>query len=343
MVKEAVCLCRFNFIGLLQSISRDLPYHLSADDIYLTVGCTQAIEVVVSVLARPGANILLPRPGYPTYEAFSRFSKLEVRHFDLIPEKGWEVDIESVEAIADENTVAMVIINPGNPFGNVFTYHHLKKIAETSRKLGILVIADEVYNHIAFGSNPFVPMGKFGSIVPVLTLGSLSKRWILPGWRIGWIAACDPDGVFEECGIIKSIKSYLSFCTATTTFIQAAIPEILERTKEEFFLKIINITSEAADICYERIKEIPCISCPHKPDGSMFIMVKLNLSLLQDIIDDMDFCLKLAKEESVIVLPGVAVGLKNWLRISFAMEPEQLEQGLERIKTFCQRNAKNNA
>uniref|UniRef100_A0A2C9USX8 Aminotransferase class I/classII large domain-containing protein n=1 Tax=Manihot esculenta TaxID=3983 RepID=A0A2C9USX8_MANES len=165
--------------GLLQSISRDLPYHLSADDIYLTVGCTQAIEVVVSVLARPGANILLPRPGYPTYEAFSRFSKLEVRHFDLIPEKGWEVDIESVEAIADENTVAMVIINPGNPFGNVFTYHHLKK---------------------------------------------------------------------------------------------AAIPEILERTKEEFFLKIINITSEAADICYERIKEIPCISCPHKPDGSMFIM-----------------------------------------------------------------------
>ncbi|XP_021681226.1 nicotianamine aminotransferase 1 isoform X2 [Hevea brasiliensis] len=335
-------LIRLNQLSLMAILSQ-LVCILRGDDIYLTVGGTQAIEVIASVLARPGANILLPRPGYPTYEAFARCSNLEVRHFDLIPEKGWEVDLESVEALADENTVAMVIINPGNPCGNVFTYHHLKKIAETSRKLGILVIADEVYDHIAFGSNPFVPMGKFGSIVPVLTLGSLSKRWIVPGWRFGWIATCDPDGVFKEHGITKSIESYLSICSAPATFIQAAIPEILKRTKEEFFLKIIDITREAADICYERIKGIPCISCPHKPDGSMFAMVKLNLSLLQDISDDMDFCLKLAREESVIILPGVAVGLKNWLRISFAMEPQFLEQGLERIKAFCQRHAKSNA
>jgi tyrosine aminotransferase len=96
--------------------------------VYLTVGCTQAIEIVVSVLARPGANILLPRPGYPQYEARAGCSNLEARHFDLLPEKGWEVDLDSVEALADENTVAMVIINPSNPCGNVFTAQHLKKV-----------------------------------------------------------------------------------------------------------------------------------------------------------------------------------------------------------------------
>ena len=80
------------------------------------------------MLAGPNANILIPRPGFPHYEAQSAKTHLQVRHFDLLPEKGWEVDLEAVEALADENTVAMVIINPGNPCGNVYTHHHLERV-----------------------------------------------------------------------------------------------------------------------------------------------------------------------------------------------------------------------
>lgn len=323
-------------------LSRDLPYKLSPDDVYLTIGCTQAIEVILTVLARPGANILLPRPGFPYYEARAACSRLEVRHFDLLPEKGWKVNLEAVEALADQNTVAMVIINPGNPCGNVYSHQHLEKIAETARKLGILVITDEVYNHLTFGSNPFVPMGTFGSIAPVNTLGSISKRWIVPGWRCGWLVTNDPNGILRKTGIVDSIKGCLDVSSDPATFIQGAIPQILENTKEDFFSKIIYIIREAANLCYERIKEIPCITCPYKPEGSMYTMVKLNLCLLEDIGDDMEFCLKLAKEESVIVLPGMAVGMKNWLRITIAIELSTLEDGLARIKAFCQRHAKNN-
>lgn len=94
----------------------------------MTLGCSQAIEVTLAVLARPGANILMPRPGYPFYEIHaSRNNNIEARHFDLLPEEGWEVDLDAVEALADENTVAIVIINPGNPCGNVFSYQHLQK------------------------------------------------------------------------------------------------------------------------------------------------------------------------------------------------------------------------
>jgi len=71
---------------------------------------------------------LFPKPGFPFYEARAAFSNLEARHFNLIPERGWEVDLDHVEALADENTVAIVIINPGNPCGNVFTYQHLSKV-----------------------------------------------------------------------------------------------------------------------------------------------------------------------------------------------------------------------
>ena len=101
---------------------------LSQDEVFLTIGCIQAIDITLTVLARPGANILLPRPCFPYYDAHAAFLNLEVHYFDLNPEKGWEVDIESLEAIADENTVAMVIINPGNPCGSVYKHQHLKKV-----------------------------------------------------------------------------------------------------------------------------------------------------------------------------------------------------------------------
>lgn len=114
--------------AVAEYLSLDLPYKLTPDDVFLSLGCTQAIETILTVLARPGANILLPRPGFPFYEARAAVSNLEVRHFDLLPEKDWEVDIASVEALADDNTVAMVIINPGNPCGSVFTYQHLQKV-----------------------------------------------------------------------------------------------------------------------------------------------------------------------------------------------------------------------
>ncbi|WVZ76901.1 hypothetical protein U9M48_024820 [Paspalum notatum var. saurae] len=321
-------------------LSSDLPYQLSPDDIYLTAGCCQAIDVMISVLAQPGSNILLPKPGFPLYEARTTFSNLEARHFNLIPDHGWEADLESVEALADENTVAMVIVNPSNPCGSVYSYDHLAKIAETARKLGIVIIADEVYDHLAFGDKPFIPMGVFADIVPVITLGSISKRWLVPGWRLGWIAMCDRNDVLKKAKVDKLIEDYINITSDPATFIQGAVPQIISNTKEDYFNKILNLLRTSADLCYGKIKETRGITCPHKPEGSMFVMVKLDLSCLDGIQDDLDFCCRLAKEKSVIVLPGSALGMKDWIRITFAMDVPTLENALERIKSFCQRHAK---
>nr|GMC72566.1 probable aminotransferase TAT2 [Ipomoea batatas] len=189
-------------------MSRDLPEKVSADDVYVTAGCTQAIETALSILAYPGANILLPRPGFPIYALCAAFRHLEVRYYGLLPEKGWEVDLNAVESLADQNTIAVVIINPGNPCGNVYSYQHLKEIAEAANKLKLIVIADEVYGHLAFGTNPFVPMGVFGSIAPVLTLGSLSKRWLVPGWRLGWLVINDPNGTIKTPKVCSPNATY---------------------------------------------------------------------------------------------------------------------------------------
>ena len=124
--------------AVAEYLSRDLPYKLSPEDVYITLGCKQAINNILTVLAGPNANILIPRPGFPHYEAQSAINHLQVRHFDLLPEKGWEVDLEAVEALADENTVAIVIINPGNPCGNVYTHPHLKKVLEILVEVGFM-------------------------------------------------------------------------------------------------------------------------------------------------------------------------------------------------------------
>nr|XP_048328441.1 probable aminotransferase TAT3 [Ziziphus jujuba var. spinosa] len=164
-------------------LSQDLPYQLSPDDVYRTAGCTQAIEAVVSALARPGANILLPKPGYPQYVARAAFDYLQVRHFD--PEGDWEVDLSSGEALADDNTAAIVIINPSNPCGYVFKVPAFEEVV---------------------GSNPFVPMEQFASILSVLTLGSSSERWIVPGWRLGWIVTNDPNGILKKLGFLEALS-----------------------------------------------------------------------------------------------------------------------------------------
>jgi tyrosine aminotransferase len=118
----------FNMPTILfaEYLYHDLPYKLSSDDVFITSGCTQSIDVALAMLARPGANILLPWPGF--YELCAAFRSLEVRHYDLLPEKGFEADLNAIEALADQNTVALVIINPGNPCGNLYSYQHLKKV-----------------------------------------------------------------------------------------------------------------------------------------------------------------------------------------------------------------------
>ncbi|KAG2331821.1 hypothetical protein Bca4012_018693 [Brassica carinata] len=321
-------------------LNGELPTKLRPEDVYITGGCNQAIEIVIDSLAgNPAANILLPNPGYPHYDARAIYSGVEVRKYDLLPERDFEIDLDALEAAADKNTAALVLINPNNPCGNVYTYDHLKKVAKMARKLGIVVISDEVYDQVVYGERPFVPMGIFASIAPVITLGSISKGWVVPGWRIGWMAINDSNGILKQAGVIQSIEDCLDLTPQPSFILQEALPEILEKTPKEYFAKKNKAMKRNVELSFERLRDIPCLFCPKKPESCSYLWLRLDTSVLDNIENDLDFCTKLVSEESLVLVPGVALGAKNWVRISIGTEESELQETYDRLKSFYDRHA----
>ncbi|XP_010525803.1 PREDICTED: probable aminotransferase TAT4 [Tarenaya hassleriana] len=324
-------------------LNRDLEgqdFKLKPEDVFMAAGCKQSIDIIVEILSKPNANILFPQPGFPRYDVRALYSRIEFRKYNVLPDQNYEIDLDHVEKLADDNTFAIGIINPHNPCCNVYSEEHLKKLAELARKLGIMVISDEVYRWTVFGDRPFVPMAKFASIAPVITLGSLSKGWGVPGWRMGWIALNDPEGVLKSTKVVQAIKEYLEISSKPATIFQAALSDIFEKTPAEFFEKKNAYLRKNAEYGFNQLKDIPCLHCPMKPEACTFLWAKLELSQLEDIKDDHEFCSKLAAEENLIVVPGSALGLENWLRISIEYSDASLvEQTFERLKGFFKRHA----
>ncbi|EDO40513.1 predicted protein [Nematostella vectensis] len=306
---------------------------VEAKDVVITSGCSHALEMAISVLLNPGDNLLIPLPGFSIYQTASISKGYEVRHYNLLPEKSWEVDLEHMESMIDSRTRAILVNSPSNPCGSVYNKEHLEAIIAVAEKHMLPIISDEVYADVVFSGQTFYPMASLSKNVPILTCGAVSKRFLAPGWRVGWVLIHDRNGAFED-EVRPGLTALSTILLGANTVIQAALPDILAKTPDSFYENAINVMQTNAKLVYEELCRIPGLT-PIMPCGAMYMMVGIDISQFPDIKDDVDFTEKLVAEQSVFCLPAKCFHYPNYFRIVLTTPEPMTKEACIRIADFC--------
>jgi tyrosine aminotransferase len=201
-------------------------------DIVLTSGCSMALEMCFMVLANPGDNILIPRPTW-NYVTWILGTGIEVQYYNLDPLNGWNVDLKHMESLINGKTRAILLNSPGNPCGNVFSKEHILDILKIAEHHKLPIIADEVYEHFVFPGVKFHPVASLSTNVPVLTCSGLTKRFLMPGIRMGWIVINDRA---EKLGKVRrGLETIAGRNFGPSSVVQRALPKILGKIPQSFF------------------------------------------------------------------------------------------------------------
>eukprot|EP00760_Papus_ankaliazontas_P002775 PhM_4_TR11261/c3_g1_i3/m.12237/K00815/TAT; tyrosine aminotransferase len=305
-------------------------------DISLGWGCSGALSLCIQALCNPFENILLPTPAYSVYQTRCENMNVEWRGYNCLPEKDWEIDLADLESKITSKTRAILINNPSNPCGSVFSRKHLQDIVALADKHRVPIIADEIYANMTFGE-PFVSVAEVCGNVPVLVCGGLAKQYVVPGWRVGWVVTMDRAGVFKQ--IKEGLQRLSMVILGPNTVAQAAVRSCLHDTPQSYYDQVLGDLKRAATLSYDALKDVPGLK-PTTPQGAMYLMVGINPGAFKDIADDVEFYQKLLAEQSVQVLPATVFRCPNFFRIVFTSSPDTLTEAYRRIRVFCEAHKK---
>ena len=310
---------------------------VAADDVSLTSGCSHALQMAIEVLCNPGDTLLIPNPGFPLYQTIADHLGITVAKYELLPEAGWEADLQQLRAqcAAASRPRALLVNNPSNPCGSVYSREHLKGLLGVAEEFNLPIIADEIYGDMVFEDEYFEYMAALTDTVPVLSAGGLSKRFLVPGWRLGWLVAFDKGGVLERGQVKMALKQLTQIIVGPNSLMQSIVPQILERTPTEFFGSTMESLQQHAEFTCRRLGAVEGLT-PVQPRGAMYVMVGLDAERF-GVADDVEFAQLLLEEESVFVLPGSCFGTPNFFRIVTCPPVDVLEEAYDRMDAFCSR------
>ncbi len=304
--------------GLIAEKSR-VP--VTADRICVTVGAQEALLAVLMVVVDRGDEVLVPDPGFPAYPSLVRMAGGEPKSYPLRREHGFRLKADDVLAGIGERTKAVILNSPNNPTGAVYEEAELKKLADGLRAAPVLAISDEVYKEIAFGAPP-PSIASFSDRCAVID--SFSKSFCLTGWRIGWCAV-----PAELVGPLASFHQLAVTCAPAISQ-RAAIQALRGAADADRARNVAELKArrDFAAACLRRHSDLGFVL----PEGAFYLFVDV-APKRAGFGGSLDIALKLLAEDKVVTIPGVAFGSggEGWLRLSFASEPETLEEGIRRI------------
>ncbi|KAH8275096.1 hypothetical protein KR018_011783 [Drosophila ironensis] len=310
---------------------------IRTDEVLLCSGCSSALEYCILALADRGQNVLIPRPGFCLYHTLAEGLDIEVRYYDLLPDQQWRADLVQLESLIDENTAALLINNPSNPCGSVFDEKHLRQLIDICERHYLPIIADEIYEHFVFPGSKHLAVSSLTAEVPVLSCGGLTKRFLVPGWRMGWIIVHDRKQRLGEA--VVGLKNMCGRILGSNTIIQGALPDILAKTPQSYFDGVIDVLYANASLAYKMLKLVAGLN-PVMPNGAMYMMIGVSIERFPAFKDDTHFVQELVNEQSVFCLPGSCFEYPGYIRIVLTVPRTMIEEACARMAEFCDRHYK---
>jgi alanine-synthesizing transaminase len=298
------------------------------NDIFVTTGASEAIELALTALVNEGDNVLTPTPGYPLYTAVASKLRAYENPYYLNEENGWQPDIEDIRSKINDKTKGIIIINPNNPTGSNADYNTLKQLVDLAVENNLIIFADEIYDKLLFDGSKHIALASINPDAPVVTFGGLSKNYMVPGFRIGWGVVSGQKSVLVD--YIEAINKMLRARLSANHPEQYGIKPALEGHHDHLKLALEKL-HRRRDITVEMLNEIPGISCV-KPEGAFYAFPKLEISN-----SDNHFVAELIRETGVVVVPGSGFGQKKdtrHFRVVFLPQEEKLEKAYKSIGDF---------
>ncbi|MBD3155253.1 MAG: aminotransferase class I/II-fold pyridoxal phosphate-dependent enzyme [Candidatus Aenigmarchaeota archaeon] len=310
---------------------------LRIDDIVVTQGISEGINFLLGTLIEPekGDEILIGGPSYPIYIQLSRFFGGVPVTYRLDEENKWGSDIEDLESKITERTKAIVVINPNNPTGAVFSENSLKRIVRIAEEREIVLITDEIYDQLIFSSKDSPGLASLTKNVSVIGLNGFSKSYLVPGWRMGYMYFHDPRGILVDFkqSILKEARLRLSPSTPIMKACKVAYSGPQNHIKETN-----KKLKRRADFAYKRLNEIDGITT-QKPEGAFYIFPKVDLG--DRWKNDKEFCLDLIKNTGVVFPYGSGFDEKygkDHFRSVILPPIEMMEEAFGKVDDFMEKS-----
>lgn len=300
---------------------------ISADDILITNGVSEGLDMVISSIVEEGDEVLLPGPYYPPYASYVRLHGGIPVEFAVDLDNSTP-DIDDIKSKITPKTIAICLISPNNPTGVVFNESSLKKLVEIANQHNLYIICDEIYDQIIFDQK-FVGIGKVAGDSPVIVLNGFSKVHLMSGWRIGYIA-------FNQSSKLDALRENLPKLArvriATNLPVQYGALESL-RGPQGYITEFVSEIKKRRDLVVKRLNSMPGLSCPN-PKGAFYAFPKIDDNRFGT---DKEFVQKLLEQKGVLTVHGSGFGEKygsGHFRLVYLPSLEVLDSAMNKIEEF---------
>jgi alanine-synthesizing transaminase len=306
----------------------------SPDRVLITSGTSEGIELALTGIVNEGESVLVPSPTYPLYTAVLAKIGAEPRYYHTDPSNGWLPDLDHLRRLITPQTRALVVIDPNNPTGAIYPDDVRRAMIEVADEHGLVILADEVYGDLAY-DGPVPPMATLDLEAPIISYSSLSKAYLAPGWRAGWMAV----GTTPRLdGALAAIKKLADGRLCSPGPMQYAVTAALkgDRSHQVAFREALRARAE---LTTRRMNAIPGMRCV-APRGAFYAMPQFTLP--QGRTDE-DFVLGLLRSKGVLVVYGSGFGAnpaEGSFRIVFLASPEELSTIYDDIADYAEAYAR---